>query len=222
MQPSRPFRFSSTSDESLVKECLKGNEAAWNALLLKYRNLIYSIPLKHGLSRDDANDIYQQVCMQLLRSLGELRDYRSLPAWLITTTMRLCSGWISRNSGLNRPLQGRTGLRHLWCPIRCCANWNRSRFSGRRWRASNQPAESCCKCCFSKHRLFHMPQRRKSWDLPPVRSVLPGCVVYNHFASSWKTGASYDRKLPGNPAQRRSDAPAKPVDAGGAAFVIGM
>ena len=96
MQPSRPFRFSSTSDESLVKECLKGNEAAWNALLLKYRNLIYSIPLKHGLSRDDANDIYQQVCMQLLRSLGELRDYRSLPAWLITTTMRLCSGWISK------------------------------------------------------------------------------------------------------------------------------
>jgi len=96
MQPSRPFRFSLTSDESLVKECLNGNQDAWNELLRKYRNLIYSIPPKQGLSRDDANDIYQQACMQLLRNLGELRDYQSLPAWLITVTMRLCSCWISK------------------------------------------------------------------------------------------------------------------------------
>jgi RNA polymerase sigma factor (sigma-70 family) len=94
MQPSRPVRFPFASDEALVKECLTGNQDAWNTLLQKYRNLIYSIPLKYGLSRDDANDIFQQVCIQLLRYLGELRDFKSLPAWLITVTTRLCSDWI--------------------------------------------------------------------------------------------------------------------------------
>jgi RNA polymerase sigma factor (sigma-70 family) len=79
-----------------VKECLNGNQEAWAALLGKYRNLIYSIPLKYGLPHDDANDIFQQVCVQLLRRMGDLRDFNTLPAWLIKVTSHLCSYWIAR------------------------------------------------------------------------------------------------------------------------------
>jgi RNA polymerase sigma factor (sigma-70 family) len=81
---------SSVSDERLVKECLRGSEEAWSALVAKYRNLIYSIPLKYGLSADDANDIFQQTCLQLLRRLEHLRDAQSLPAWLIKVTTHQC------------------------------------------------------------------------------------------------------------------------------------
>jgi RNA polymerase sigma factor (sigma-70 family) len=93
---SRPGRASWGSDERLVGECLKGNQDAWSALLQKYRNLIYSIPLKHGLSQDAASDILQQTCVQLLRHLGTLRDYGSLAAWLIKVTTRLCFLWSSQ------------------------------------------------------------------------------------------------------------------------------
>ena len=93
---SRSPRLSFASDERLVTECLNGNEEAWAALLDKYRNLIYSIPLKYGLSQDDANDIFQQVCTQILRRLETIRDLKSLAAWLIKVTTHLCFYWISK------------------------------------------------------------------------------------------------------------------------------
>jgi RNA polymerase sigma factor (sigma-70 family) len=97
MQPTAPHpRSSLPSDEGLVKECLNGNQAAWAALLQKYGDLIYSIPLKFGLSQEDANDIFQQTCFQLLRSLVNLRDFQSLPAWLIKVTTHLCYRWSAK------------------------------------------------------------------------------------------------------------------------------
>ena len=36
-------------DTPLVKECLRGEEAAWSELVSKYKNLIFSIPIKYGL-----------------------------------------------------------------------------------------------------------------------------------------------------------------------------
>ena len=53
------------TDAQLVRDCLAGNEQAWCALIDKYKKLIYSIPVKWSLSRDDANDIFQAVCVDL-------------------------------------------------------------------------------------------------------------------------------------------------------------
>ena len=57
----------SWGDERLITECVNGNEEAWAALIEKYKNLIFSIPVKLGFSRDDAGEIFQQVCLKLLR-----------------------------------------------------------------------------------------------------------------------------------------------------------
>lgn len=81
-----------------MKDCLNGNQDAWVALLDKYKSLIYSIPLKYGIPRDDANDIFQQTCVQLLRRLGQLRDSKSVAAWLIKVTTHLSFSWLSRES----------------------------------------------------------------------------------------------------------------------------
>jgi hypothetical protein len=54
-----------TSDEKLIKACLKGDAEAWAALIDKYKNLIYSIPVKFGMYQDAA-DIFQAVCVDLM------------------------------------------------------------------------------------------------------------------------------------------------------------
>ncbi len=77
----------------LVQECLKGSEAAWSALIDKFKNLIYSIPLKYGLPPDDASDIFQAVCLELLSELPRLREPEALPAWLIRVTYHKCFHW---------------------------------------------------------------------------------------------------------------------------------
>ena len=62
------------NDSRLVRECLAGNDRAWSALIGKYKNLIYSIPLKYGATPEDAADIFQSVCLELFSELPKLRS----------------------------------------------------------------------------------------------------------------------------------------------------
>ncbi len=71
------------NDTDLVKACLSRDEAAWSLLIDKYKALIYSIPLKYGLSQQEAADVFQATCTELLVRLPELREPRALPKWLM-------------------------------------------------------------------------------------------------------------------------------------------
>ena len=76
-------------DNRLVAESLEGNQQAWSALVDKYKNLIFSIPIKLGLY-EDAADIFQAVCLDLLTDLPRLRKPRALPKWLMQTCYHKC------------------------------------------------------------------------------------------------------------------------------------
>jgi RNA polymerase sigma factor (sigma-70 family) len=77
-------------DARLVRECLGGSEEAWCALISKYKNLIFSIPIKYGFSADDSTDIFQAVCLDLLSELPKLRKAKALPKWIIQITAHKC------------------------------------------------------------------------------------------------------------------------------------
>jgi RNA polymerase sigma factor (sigma-70 family) len=83
----------SWSNERLISECRKGNQAAWSRLIEKYKNLIFSIPIKFGLTREDAADIFQSVCLDLLSDLAQLREPRALPKWLMQMSYYKCLNW---------------------------------------------------------------------------------------------------------------------------------
>lgn len=78
------------TDTQLVKECLRGNEEAWSALIDTYKKLIFSIPVKYGFSRDDATDIFQAVCIELLSELPKLRKPKALPKWIMQVAAHKC------------------------------------------------------------------------------------------------------------------------------------
>lgn len=84
-------------DSELIAACLEGDSAAWEALITRYRRLIYSIPIKARLSVDDAADIFQSVSLKLYEKLQTLRDHQKISSWLITTTTRECWRVIARN-----------------------------------------------------------------------------------------------------------------------------
>lgn len=86
----RADEFSRLDDKEIIAACLDGNRDAWEALIVRYQRLIYSIPLKSRLSQDDAADIFQSVCVKLIESLPSLRDHEKIVSWLITTTTREC------------------------------------------------------------------------------------------------------------------------------------
>jgi len=57
------------------------------------RNLIFSIPIKFGLSREDSADVFQAVCADLVAGLPRLREPKALPKWLMQTTFHQCLRW---------------------------------------------------------------------------------------------------------------------------------
>ena len=88
----------SWSDERLVQRCLDGDEDAWNAIIAKYKNLIFSIPVKYGFSPEDCSDVFQSVCLDLLKELPRLREPKALAGWLIKVTAHRCFHWRRRES----------------------------------------------------------------------------------------------------------------------------
>jgi RNA polymerase sigma factor (sigma-70 family) len=80
-------------DTRLVRECLSGNEQAWSQLIEKYKALIYSIPVKYGLPPDEAADVFQTTCMELLTRLPQLREPSALPKWLMQVAHHQCYRW---------------------------------------------------------------------------------------------------------------------------------
>ena len=78
------------SDRELVQGCLKGRQDAWNFLIDKYKNLIFSIPIRYGFSREEAADIFQAVWLELIQELPKLREPKALPKWLMQVTAHKC------------------------------------------------------------------------------------------------------------------------------------
>ncbi len=86
-----------TDDEKLIQGCLCGDEESWSALLAKYNNLIFSVPIKYGFSREEAADIFQAVCLDMLHDLANLREPRALAGWLIRVTHNKCLHQLKQN-----------------------------------------------------------------------------------------------------------------------------
>jgi RNA polymerase sigma factor (sigma-70 family) len=80
-------------DEELVSECLSGNQRAWNALVAKYKNLVYSVPMKYRMTPEDASDIFQAVWLDLYNELPRLRQPNAIRGWLIKVASNQCYHW---------------------------------------------------------------------------------------------------------------------------------
>jgi RNA polymerase sigma factor (sigma-70 family) len=76
------------SDEQLLAGCRRGEEGAWEALVLRYQRLIYAIPRRAGLDEDAAAEIFQDVFTTLLESIESIEQPSRLQAWLVTTAKR--------------------------------------------------------------------------------------------------------------------------------------
>ena len=84
------------SDGRLVKACLNGEEAAWGALVDKYKNLVYSVVLKYGIDAEEAPDVFQSVWLDAHNDLPKLRKQAAFKSWLISLTTHKCYHWRRR------------------------------------------------------------------------------------------------------------------------------
>lgn len=74
----------------LVTRARDGDEAAWDELVERYAQLVWSIGHRYRLSAADIDDVGQSVWLRLVEHLSTLREPAALPGWIATTSQREC------------------------------------------------------------------------------------------------------------------------------------
>ncbi len=79
------------NDEELVRRCLAGDTTAFDELVRRYRNRVYSIALNLSRDRELAEDLTQEAFLRAFQRLTLFDTCKgSFSTWLITLTTRLC------------------------------------------------------------------------------------------------------------------------------------
>ena len=72
----------------VVAAAVAGDQAAWNDLVERYSPLVVSVVRGFRLSTSEIEDVAQTVWLRLVEHVGELREPRALPGWIVTTVRR--------------------------------------------------------------------------------------------------------------------------------------
>ncbi|MGV8095891.1 MAG: RNA polymerase sigma factor [Mangrovibacterium sp.] len=69
-------------DKELIKAILMHNEEAFSTLIEKYKKLVYHTVFRIVHDRDDADDLFQEVFLEVYRSVHHLRSENDLSGWI--------------------------------------------------------------------------------------------------------------------------------------------
>ena len=70
------------SDIELINSFKKGSDKAFEDLIIRYENKIYSIALRYTKNSEDAEEILQDVCMTLFHKVQDFEGKSAFSSWL--------------------------------------------------------------------------------------------------------------------------------------------
>lgn len=76
--------------QTLIRNCISGDEAAWKLFFELYGRLIYTIPARFGFSSPDCDEIFQEASLEIVSRLSSVQQPERLQAWIVTITRRTC------------------------------------------------------------------------------------------------------------------------------------
>jgi RNA polymerase sigma factor (sigma-70 family) len=79
-----------TPDTELIQHVLQGNTAAYAELVERYRNFVFTIVLRYINSREDAEEVSQDIFVKAFRSLADFKGASKFSTWLYTITTTTC------------------------------------------------------------------------------------------------------------------------------------
>ncbi len=103
-QGQRDIQYPQTADNILVQQALTGDQEAFEALVSRYQQSLFGLIYHYVSEYHEAEDILQQVWLQLYLSLATLRPNAQIKPWLFT---------VARNRGLDFLRHKRLLSKHL-------------------------------------------------------------------------------------------------------------
>lgn len=88
--------LATTQLDDLLRAARDGDQRAFERLLQTFGGRVYQLAYAMLGNRAEAEDIYQEVFLKFLRSLGRLRAGAGLAAWLRKVTLHQCRDHLGR------------------------------------------------------------------------------------------------------------------------------
>lgn len=101
-------------DADIIGWVLEGNTGAFEKLLAKYKNYVFSIVNRH-VPRDQVEDVSQDVFIRVYQSLRKLKRAESFKTWLSAITLRTCYDfWRKRYRSRETPVSTLSSEQKEW------------------------------------------------------------------------------------------------------------
>ncbi len=88
------INYAATTDESLVELYLRGDEAAFQALVERYLPLVFGLARKYTGERYKASDIAQETFVKVWKNIRRFDTRRSFRAWLFVIAQHTALDWL--------------------------------------------------------------------------------------------------------------------------------
>ena len=85
-----------TPDTELIQLVLRGNEAVYAQLVERYQNFVFTIVLRYVKSREDAEEVAQDVFVKAYRSLADFKGASKFSTWLYTVATTSCLSFMRK------------------------------------------------------------------------------------------------------------------------------
>lgn len=86
-----------SSDEVLIAEVLRGNQAVYAELINRYQRYVYTIALRMVKNREDAEEIAQDCFVKVYQSLGSFQQQSKFSTWLYRIVFNTAMTFLRKN-----------------------------------------------------------------------------------------------------------------------------
>jgi RNA polymerase sigma-70 factor (ECF subfamily) len=92
-------------EQTMVRACLQGDEAAWEAMVQAQTKRIFNLCLRFAGRRDEAEDLTQEIFVRIYRSLGSFRsESGNFQCWVLSVARNLIIDHYRRERRYKTPI----------------------------------------------------------------------------------------------------------------------
>ncbi|MFW5771226.1 MAG: sigma-70 family RNA polymerase sigma factor [Spirochaetota bacterium] len=88
-------------DDHLIKAYLEGDENAFNSLVGRHMDKVFSICYRYTGNHDDASDCAQDIFVKVYNNLHTFRFKSAFSTWLYRIVVNSCKNYVSKSSFIN-------------------------------------------------------------------------------------------------------------------------
>lgn len=86
-----------TDEKNFIEQLKAGNEHAWRRLMEEYKDKVFKTALSYIPFADDAEDLAQDVFVEVYRSIANFRHESSLSTWIYRITVNKSLNALKKN-----------------------------------------------------------------------------------------------------------------------------